>query len=208
MLDRRDAGAHGAIEAIPGVRVRHHLPAEPRGFVHDRLQLVIVELLGTDRVSDREDAAGCHDLDLVGAVLGVEAHLLPDGVDAVDDGARAGDLQRGTPAVDVGVTARAAERGSRGVDAWPRDESARDRIADGDVDIACGARLADGRETRIQRLARVDHRVDRAVRRRLLEDREVATVVVNRRQVGVAVDEAGQQGVPGQVDDRGASAGC
>jgi hypothetical protein len=88
--------------------------------------------------------------------------------------------------------------------AWAGNESAIDGVAHDGVDVVGASCFAHRGEAGLERLLRVDGCVDRAVRGRLLEHRQIAAIVVDGREMGVHVDEAGEQRVPGEIDDLGA----
>ena len=83
MLDGVDAGLGGPENALRAVGVRGHLAAQPVGVGDDGLHLFERVLRGLGIVALGEHAAGGADLDEVGAVLDVLAHLVLHGGDAV-----------------------------------------------------------------------------------------------------------------------------
>ena len=88
------------------------------------------------------------------------------------------------------------------MNARPRDEAAVDGIAHYGINEVRTPRLAHGREAGVEGFLGIDGGIDRAVRRRLFEDGKVATVVIDGREVRMGVDEAGEQGVAGQLQAR------
>src|SRR5207344_2999522 len=79
LLDRSDPRAHRREDARGSVRVRGDFHSVPRGFLDDRAELDVAELLRADTVLEREDARRRHALDDLRSVLELRA----DGGDAL-----------------------------------------------------------------------------------------------------------------------------
>ena len=167
-------------------------------LVDDRVKLRGGELGRVNRIGEREHAAGRHHLDHVGAIF----HLRADGgaalVGAVADPFQhAGGLH---PIDRKRITIRMApgspDAVDGGEDARPRDEPFRDRVAEPDVELVRGAEIADGREARVEELARVGGRVVRLLGRKAEQSLHLVPVVVAAAllgDVGMGVDEAREQ---------------
>src|SRR5690606_12722511 len=202
-----DAGADGGFDPLGAMGVRGDLPARHGGRADDRPHLFLGELLGADGVAGREHAPGRADLDDVGAVL----DLVPDRghrlVHAVGDPLLDAAARVAVRAVAVGVAVPAgAADGEAGRDdarAW--HQAVFDRVAERDVGPLVGADVADGGEAGQQRDARVLDADDGGVAGPLVQPVVAVSAAGVAVQVGVGVDEAGQHGVPGQVDHLGAA---
>src|SRR5439155_827539 len=83
VLDRRDAGAHRALDRLRAVGVRGHLPAPHRRLLDYRVELFLRVLRSADRFLFGQDARAREHLDEIRAVLHLEPDLLADLVHAV-----------------------------------------------------------------------------------------------------------------------------
>ena len=145
-------------------------------------------------------------LDPVGAVV----ELLARGLARLD---RTVDELRALRHRDLGgialqlVAAGAGDRARRDEHARPRDDALVDRALDADVAVAgaLGLDVADGGEALLQGTARGHDRARHAVRGRVVEQLHVVTAgfrhLALEKDVGVAVDEPGQQGGVAEVED-------
>jgi hypothetical protein len=152
-------------------------------------------------VVGRGDAARRRDLDDVDAAAQQLAHFAARIVDGVDD--HPADQRCAVDArleVEVGVTARLAEHLPRDEQARAGNESVGDGVSNARVDAHQVAHRRDaGLQGGFQAREHLEQREGGLDHRRL--DRR-ATLRPGKRQVDVAVEEAGGHGVPTEVDPR------
>src|ERR1035437_495742 len=211
MLDGIDAGADGDFGAARSVGVGGSFAAQGVRFGDDGVEFGLGELGGIDVVGEGEDAAGGAGLDDVGAVLDVVAHGLAGLVratdDAVGDAGFAAEDVRGEAGGGVAMPAGGAE----GVDG---DQHARagnlagvDGVAQADIDVIAGPHVAHGGEAGHQGAAHDIDGIERALRNVLLEGVQflyAVVALVGVSEVGVRVDQAGEQGGVAEIDGFGA----
>jgi hypothetical protein len=173
--------------------------AEAVGVADDGFQFVQRVLRGARIVAERQHAAGGAYLDDVGAVLDVAARDLERFIHAIGHAER-GDLVFGRVHGVVAVAAGDAEWRAGGEDARAGHVAVVDGVAQADVGVVVGADVADGGEAGAQRGQRILGADQRHARHRL-GDQAVAGVFGRAGDVGVGVDQAGQQGLVAQVDD-------
>ena len=193
VLDGVDAGLRGPEDGLRSVGVRGDLAAEAVRVGDDGLHLFERVLRGLGVVALGEHAAGGANLDEVGTVFDVggapcaarrecrRRRLRPDVVLLGEK-------------VFVHVAAGNAERRSGDLHVRAGDVAGVDLVAQGDVGEAVGADVADGGEAGVERGLRVLHADDRFFGGRHGE-LEVGIEVGGIGEVGVHVDEAGQQRV-------------
>ncbi len=166
MLDRGDAGARRALDALGAVGMGGDLLVPHGGLGDQGVELLLGVLRRADLGLLGEHAAGRHDLDPIGAVLDLEAHQLADLGDAVGDAREVLETQVGREPGQVVVAAGRPHRQRRHQHARADHLAAVDGIAQGDVDELAGADVAHRGEARLEGAPRVDvgdHReVDRA----------------------------------------------
>ena len=97
-----------------------------------------------------------------------------------------------------------ADRQRRHLHPRPGDDAGVDGFAQRHVDELAGADIPDRGEAGFERSAGVEMRLDRGVDRAAAEQALVVVPGIAAGDVGMAVDQAGQQGGAAQVDDRGA----
>ena len=202
-----DPRAGGAGDAGIAVGVGGDLEAERMGGVDDRFHLGVGEMLAEAAGLLRKDSAGGGDLDDVGAGAGEFADpggaLLRTGAGIVD-GERPDHLR--AEAGDVAMAADGRDGRSGGNDPRSRDESLGGRAAKREADQRRRAEIADRGEAG----EGGDPRVLGADQGRPFVgiDRLVAKVAAGiAGEMDVHVDEAGQDGLAGQVDEPGAGGG-
>ena len=204
VLDGRDSRLQRVLDAGVGLRVRHDLAALRCGLVDGGLDLVERQRRVVRLVAWRKDAARGAELDPVGAGADHLAHAKAHRLDAVDDHVRPvgqRDVEVGAAhEMRVGVAARLAERADRDEHARTREVAGIDRHPDS---RRRAGRVADRRESRVERAPRGSHRAHQLERRRrgqLAREVEAFTEV---GEVDVAVDEAREQREAGGVDRLG-----
>ncbi len=112
--------------------------------------------------------------------------------------------QLGAQPALIAVAARDAQGHARGPDARAENEALVDRLPQADVRAAAGADVADGGEAGVERALRVDGGADGFVGRRLRHGLDEGVAGAFAGDVGVGVDQAGEDRRGGQVDDFGA----
>ena len=205
VLDGIDSGLGGPENRLRTMRVGGYLAAEPVGVGDDGLHLFQRVLAGLRVVALGEHAAGRANFDQVGAVLDV----VPDHV------LHAGDAISNTSALHVvllreevlvHVSAGNAERWAGDLHVRAGDVSLVNFIAQCDVGEAVRSYVAHRGETCVERGLCVLYTNDRFLAGSHRE-LEVGIEVGCHGEVGVDVDEAGQQGVTGEIDDAVAGLG-
>ena len=170
VLDRAHARLAGPDHALLAVGVGGHEPSQAPCLL-DRGFHLLERVGGVLRVvAGREHASGGEDLDDVGALLDVEAHLLAHLVHAVGHAV----LEVAAPVVvgcvlRITVAAGHGERPGRDLHARPRDLACGDRVAQSHVHQLAAAHVATRGEAGHDRVAAVHHARDRGARRRALE---------------------------------------
>ena len=208
MFDGVDAGLDGPLDGLGPVGVGGDLAAGLVGGVGGDLELFEGVLGGAGLVALGEDAAGGHDLDDVDAIFDLLADGLANLVGAVGDsevavGGKEGDGGFGGVVVEVAVAAGDGEAGARGDDARAGDVAGVDVVAEVDGEEGDGADVADGGEAGFEGLAGVDYAGDGGVEGGAGEGVDLLVAVGAGGEVGVAVDEAGEDVVGGEVDNLG-----
>ena len=199
VLDRAHAGADRALDALGAVRMHRDVAPLVRGSDDGGTDLLL-GVVRHGRIGARgHHAARREQLDPVGAVLDVLAHLLTDLIGPVGERLVALDVDVLGQLVVVAVTAGRRERLDRDQHARPGNAARRDRIAQRDVGEIAAAEVAHRRESGEQRLARVRHALDRGARRGLLEIL-VRRLLLAAREVHVGVDEPRQQRHVAEID--------
>ena len=147
------------------------------------------------------------DLDPVGAVRELLARGLAGLDGAVDQLRPFGHVELGRVALQR-IAAGRRDRARRDEHPRPRDVAALDRLLDADVAVAgaFGLDVADRREALLEGPARGHGRPGGAQRQPLLQELGVVASLGGhlalQENVRVAVDQPGQDGAAGQVDDR------
>ena len=141
VLDRIRTGAQRCIDAIGAVRMHHHLTSQAVGRSHDRDQLVLGELQIDARRFGREDAAGCDDLDEIGAAR----HLIANHARAL--------VCPGTAMAERRRHGRCGDVVSRSEDTRSLDRASVGCGAQREHDFVFATQIANGRESRHQVLA-------------------------------------------------------
>ena len=205
MLDGADAEPRGAGDGLRRVGVGADIAAEGGCFLHRRADFAFGELQAVERIVGRGDAAGHHDLHMVGALAHLLARGLADFIGAVGDGgfelqavaAGAFAAHVGAPA-RIRMTARRADRLAGDIKPWTRDMSGFDRRLDAPVGPSG---VADGGETAIEHGAQPARRArgDQGQRQHLHE----ADIDLAVDGVDVAIDQSRHQGALAAVDDIG-----
>ena len=204
MLDRIDAGDHGTTDRLGAVGMGGHAEAVVVRSGDHGLDLGDRHLRVVRAAAFVEDAARGHDLDQVGAVLVVLAHRLPGIGRRIDDAVLRAGVALQVPAeaiARIGVPAGRADRLARAEDARARHHAAVDRVAQGDRGIFAVAEIAHGGEAGLERAPGVDGAGDGVVGRVHAELVAVGRLAELHGQVGVAIDQAGQAGHAGMIDD-------
>ena len=203
MLDRAHAERGAAAHRARRVGVGHHVGAARRRLLHGGADLVVGILVHPDRIGRRQHAAGDHQLDLVGALAQLlprrAAHFVRPVGDGRDRPPVAGAAARLEPrrAPHVAVPAALAQRAAREQDARAGDQP----LLHGAREARVGAaRVAHRREAPVQRRLQVAPRV-------LVEERgrhvvEGGHVEGGEQGVEMGVDQAGHQRPPARVDSR------
>jgi hypothetical protein len=196
VLDGVDAGANRGLDAPLAVRVRRDFHAEQMRGLDNRAHLLVGELLRIARVADRQHAAGCRELDQVGAVLVLITHGFPRFVRAVDDPVLPGGrLPQVRPqAALVAMPARNADDRARRPHARARHDAVLDRALQRDVRAAVGAHVANRRESRLERPPRVHRRSHRIIERRHRRGANDRVALTLAGDVRMRVDQAGHDG--------------
>ncbi|OIQ63318.1 hypothetical protein GALL_551410 [mine drainage metagenome] len=203
MLDGVDPGQDRGLDARGAVGVGGDLHAGGVGLINDGLDLIEGQLLGAGGVAVAEHTAGGADLDDLGAVFVQLADHLAALVGAVDH-RRPLLVHRGREEGGVTMAAGRADGVGRRNDARPLDIAGVDRLLQADVVVVVGADIADGGEAGLQGAPGGAHRdigAVIAVEGHGLDDRIAAVELAG--DVVVGVDQAGQDGGVGQVDDLG-----
>src|SRR4029077_7210719 len=144
-----------------------------------------------------EHSTSGQNLDYVHAVFHLRAHYVADLVDAVGDlkvaflGKHAHTRLRRI-IVQVAMTAGDRNARSTGYSAGSRNQAFVDQIPEIDGEKRRRANITHAGKTGFQRLARVDHRGKRALEWRVLEAIDLVVTVGPRAEMGVAIDQAGQ----------------
>ena len=206
MFDGVDAGLDGPLDGLGSVGVGGDLAAGLVGGVGGDLELFEGVLGGSGLVSLGEDAAGGHDLDDIDTVFHLLADGLADLVGAVGASEFAGvgdvgDGGLGGVVVEVAVASGDGEAGAGGDDARAGDVAGVDVVAEVDGEEGDGAYVADGGEAGFEGLAGVDYAGDGGVEGGAGEGVDLLVAVGAGGEVGVAVDEAGEDVVGGEVED-------
>ena len=160
-----------------------------------------------DRLLLREHAGAGDQLDHVGAALDLGADELADLVDAVGDAGKAVELEVGREPAEVAVAAGRADRERGRDDARALDVArGRSRFRSATSMNSADADVAHRGEAGIERALGVEVREDRGVDR---APPEVVLVVVGglAGDVGVGVDEAGQERHAAELDHLGVPSG-
>src|SRR5689334_13340279 len=156
VLDGVDPGEDRIMDAFVAVGVGGDLETEHVRLVGDRLHLVIAELLGADRIAEREHSASRADLDDLGAIFVHPADLLARLLRAGDDPRRLLVPDRRWEAVGVvAMPAGRSEQISGGDDPRSDHPAAVDRLLQADIVEIRRTDIAYGREARIDRLQRI-----------------------------------------------------
>src|SRR5437773_6450415 len=188
MLDGVYSGFHAVAESPASVGVSSHAEPDPVGLVHASLDLVAGEVRHGGRVA--EVLPGRVDLDEVGAPFHVVPDRLPEVLDAVE---AEGVLP---PAVGRPDAAHAGE------DTGSGNEALLHRVADRGRPERSLARVPDsgdpGPDVRSEVGDALEHLIEFRLRVPLLE-----VLAEAQHEVGVTVDQAGQDGGTAEVDDRG-----
>ena len=207
VLNRVDAGANRDLRPFGAVCVRGGAPAEPMRLVDQRVHLRLRELRRPHIVGQRQDAAGRAHLDDVGAVLHLKAdrvaELIRAAGDAVGDPRLRPEPLKRIPGV-VAMAAARAKRVNRDEHARTERHAARDRIAQADVDVVGRPDVAHRREAGEQRPPCELGGAKGRFGNRAPQPRDRVRIPVVRRFVGdmgVRVDEAGEQRDVAKVDD-------
>ena len=185
---------------------------EPVGLAHDRPHLLLREVdLAAELAALQVILAVAVELDPVGAVLDLLADRLADLVGAVDDLHALGHLQLPRVAQQR-IHAGRREGPGRDEHAGAGDDAPLDRPLHVHVGVhgPLGLQVADGREAVHQGGPGGDGGPDGAVGDRLLEQLLVVVGlgdVALEQDVGVGVDQAGQDGGLREVDDGGVPRG-
>ena len=205
MLDRIDPGLDRRLDAGGAVGVRRRLAPEGVRLADDGAQLLVGELPRPQIVARRQHAAGCGDLDQVGAVLDLVADggaaLVRGIADSRLDAAAARDREVGAEGVQgVGVPAGDGDDLARGQDARAFDQPEVDGAAQRHARAVRVAHVAHGREPGAQRREGIHRAEDRLVGGRPQDRPPLPVGVHQERQVIVTVDEAGDDGAAGEIE--------
>ena len=198
MLDGVDPGADGQLDAGRAVGMGGDLEAPEMRFLGNRGQLGEGQLRLPRLGVAAEHPAGGADLDHFGAVLALFAHLLAQLVRAVAH-RRALGLEAGRQVRLVAMPARRAERVVSVDDPRPRDPAFLDPLVDPGNVVVPVADIAHGGETGLEHLLGIGDAEHGGEPVGELEA-GIAAVFRPAVQVDMHVDQAGQQGVPGEVD--------
>ena len=198
VLDGIDAGIGGEEDALRAVGVGGYFAAEAVGIGDQGLELVEAVLAGLRIVALGKHAAGGADLDEIGAVLDILAHLLLHGGDAVGDAFRGGMELEGKEVV-VAMAAGDAQRRSANLHVRAGDIAVVDVIAEGDIGVSGCADIADAGEAGFEGDLGEAHTVE-SLAHGIGGEAGVGVEIVAEGEVGVDVDQAGQDGHGAQVD--------
>ena len=205
VLDRAHAAAHRAFDRRSGVGMGQHIGLAPARLRDDGADLVLGVAEGADRIGRRSDAAGRHDLDLVGAHLQLLAHRPAHVIDAVGNarqradahaaGARcvAGEVVRA--GAHVAVAAGLAERAAG--DEQPRTvgQTGLDRLLQR---MAGAAGVAHGGEAAPQHAAQQQRRAQRHQHVRHVH--LLRQIELDGDRMHMQVDQAGHQRLALEID--------
>ena len=189
MVNRPNAGADGGLDPLRAVRVGGHLASPSRGLDHGGLDLLVGVLLRAGRNPLREDGARRENLDEVGAVLEVRAHLFGDFERPIGEVVHRGDLhvRRELQRIAGAAGGRHVRAGHE--HARPGHHARLDRVAQRDVHVGpVGPHVAHGREAGHERHARVLGAPERVVGRGRLEEPLLPVHVAASGEVRVQVD--------------------
>ncbi len=177
-----------------------HAAAEPVRIRHDRFHLFERILRGVRVVAFRKHSARGTDLDDVRAILDDFANLVLHRLDAVGHSFSL-KMKCGREQIFVAMTAGDSQRWSRGDHARPNHVSIVDGIAQCDVRIIFRANVAHCSESCFEGAPRVSRAMQRFTSRRnpkpLIPER-----VQVKREMGMHVDQAGQQRGVRQINGR------
>ena len=200
VLDGVNAGFSSPENPLLTVGVRGHLAAEAVGVGDESLHFFKRELGGIGVVALGEHAAGGADLDEIGTVLDVLPHHVLHSGNAVGY-AVADRVVLEWEQILVAVSAGDADERAADLHVRSGDLAGVDGVAQVDIDKVVGAHVADGGEARHQSGAGVGDTVDGLLcgSRRDFAERIKVSV---HGEVGVHVNEAGQDGERGEIEDR------
>ncbi len=215
MFDGIDAGANGALGGFGAVSVGGGFQAERMCFVDDGVEFFLGELRGVNSIGGRENTAGSAHLDHVGSVLVVEADGVASLFGTVDD-AFAGtsfvaEDARAVAALMIAVSAGSAESVDSNQHAWARDIAAGDGVAQTNIEIIGGTDIADSGDAGHEGNAGVDAGIESLLGDWFLQGiQAVLFVIVGKHigEMGVRVDEAGEERGVAEIDDFGAGRNC
>ena len=204
VFDGIDAELDGVIDRLISVGVGGDLHAQGMGCVDHGLDLVIGHELQLRVIADRHDAARRHDLDQVGALATQATDRAARRLRAVDQiVGPAGVGKFGIQAVQgVAVAAGRAERRARHPHARSGRQACVDGVLECDDNAGRAADIANRGEARQQGRAGVVDRIDLVI--------EVGaghggvdriTPMIALGDVDMVVDQAGQDGSAGKVND-------
>ena len=209
MFDGSHAGTDCILDALGRVRMRCHTQPEMTGFVHRGLQLLRSKLLRFRIAAMGQHGPAGENFDMVRAVMHQLANFLSHFPRTIGLSIAKVPWQR-----DVGRKpshgARAAGDGhvrAGHKHAWTFDEAVSNRVAHGYIiQRPVNADIAHRGEAFSQKSARIGNRSKCSLRCSHFQLQKGITVLVGRvRQVGVAIDEAGQHGHLRKIYDLGVS---
>src|SRR5882762_1171405 len=206
VLDRGSPREDGILDSLGRVRVDCHRQAEVAGFIHRRLQFFQREFERVGIAAVSEDRAGGKDFDKVHTVVGQLADSLAHFPGAVGFSVVQipGQLNVGSLAGHRSRAARNRDVSPRDVHTWARHISASDGVAQGYVvQRTIGTHITNGCEARLKHLLGVGHRFEHNLGGRFPQNVKWLAVAVTVRDVGVAINQAGEDGHTREIDDVG-----
>jgi hypothetical protein len=201
VLNGPDTGSHGVFDAVCRLCVGHDRQPGGGRLCHQRRQLVWPELGVLRAVARRQHATRRVHLDHVRPSADDLPHPLAHLLRPVHQPGRAAGMRRHQERHDsrrqpaVAVAAGLAQRADRDLQPWPVDEAILDGALHAEIS---SARVADCRDTAIQRCLQIARRLEELVREGALQP--TYQIDPGNHHMYVTVEEAGQQGQAGHID--------